>query len=53
MRDEINAAQKNDEGMGHINRRMKEGARRSLVSARKRKGTYGSRKDWLCPRKKL
>jgi hypothetical protein len=35
LRDEIMAAQKNDEGMGHIKRRCKKVTRRSLVSVRK------------------
>jgi hypothetical protein len=45
LRTEIIAAQKDDEGMGHNKRRMQEGDRRSLVSAKMRKGLYGSRKD--------
>jgi hypothetical protein len=53
LRDEIKAVQKNDEGMGHIKRRMQEVTRQSLVSVRMRKWPYGSRKDWLCPRRKL
>jgi hypothetical protein len=53
LRDEIKAAQKNDEGMGHIKKRMHEGDPKGrLFSARMQKGPYGSRKDWLCLRKK-
>jgi hypothetical protein len=40
LRDEITAAQKNDEGMDHIKRMMQ-------------KGPYGSRKGWLCQGEKL
>jgi hypothetical protein len=46
LRAEIIAAQKDDEGMGHIKRKMREGDRRSLASKRMRKGLYDSRKDW-------
>jgi hypothetical protein len=53
LRTEIIAAQKYDEGMGHIKRRMREGDPKSLVSARMQKGLYGSRKGWLCQGEKL
>jgi hypothetical protein len=53
LRDAIIATQKNDEGMGHIKRRMQEGDLKVAFSMRMQKGPYGLRKDWLCPRKKL
>jgi hypothetical protein len=53
LRDEIIAAQKNDEGMGLIREGCKKVTRRSLVSARMWKGPYGLRNDWLCRREKL
>jgi hypothetical protein len=46
LRAEIIAAQKDDEGMGHIKRRMREGDPKSLVSMRMRKERYGSRRGW-------
>jgi hypothetical protein len=53
LREEIVAAQKNDEGMAHIRRRMQEGdPERSIVSVTMRKEPYGSKIDWLCLRKK-
>jgi hypothetical protein len=42
--DEAIAVQKNDEGMGHIKRRMQEGYSKVLASIRMWKGPYGSRK---------
>jgi hypothetical protein len=53
LRDEIISAQKNDEGMGHIRRRMQEGDPKVLVSTRMWKEPYASRKDWLYPIRKL
>jgi hypothetical protein len=46
LRAEIIAAQKDDKGMGHIKRRMREGDPKVACSARMRKGPYGSRKGW-------
>jgi hypothetical protein len=46
LRAEIIAAQKDDEDMGHIKRRMREGDRRSLVSVRMQNEHYGSRRGW-------
>jgi hypothetical protein len=48
LRDKIIAAQKNDEGMGHIKKKCKKVTRRSLVSMRMVKGPYGLKRDWLC-----
>jgi hypothetical protein len=53
FRDEIIAAQKNDEGMGHIKRKMQEGDPKVIFSARMWKGRYGLWKDWLCQRERL
>jgi hypothetical protein len=53
LSDEIIAAQKNNDGMDHMKRRMQDVTCRSLVSARMRKGPYGSKKGWLCQGKKL
>jgi hypothetical protein len=50
LRDEIIAAQRNDEGMSHIKRRIQEGDQRLLISVRMQE-SYGSRIDWLCQRK--
>jgi hypothetical protein len=50
LRDEIIAAQRNDEGMSHIKRRIQEGDQRLLISMRMQE-SYGSRIDWLCQRK--
>jgi hypothetical protein len=50
LRDEIIATQKNDEGMGHMKRRMQEG---DHASVRMQKGPFGSRKGDLCQRKKI
>jgi hypothetical protein len=53
FRDEIIAAQKNDEGMGHIKRKMQEGDPKVIFSTRMWKGPYGLWKDWLCQRERL
>jgi hypothetical protein len=46
LKAEIIAAQEDDEGMGHIRRRMQKNVtQRLLVSVRMRKGPYVSRKD--------
>jgi hypothetical protein len=52
LRDEIKAAQKNDEGMDHIKRRMQEGDPKVACFCEDMEGTLWF-KDWLCPRKKL
>jgi hypothetical protein len=38
--------------MGYIKKRMQEGDPKVIFSTRMRKGPYGSRKNWLCLRKK-
>jgi hypothetical protein len=51
LRDEIIAAQKNDEGMGLSREGYKKVIQMLLVSVRIQKESYGSRIDWLCQRK--
>jgi hypothetical protein len=53
LRDEIIAAQKNDEGMGHIRKRIQEGDLKVLVSVSLQKESYGSRIGWLYQTKML
>jgi hypothetical protein len=45
LRDEIIAAQKNDEGMGHIKRRMQEDDPKVASFRRMQKGPCGSKRD--------
>jgi hypothetical protein len=53
LRAEIIAAQKDDEGMGHIMRRMREGDPKVACFREDAEGTHGSRKGWLCQGEKL
>jgi hypothetical protein len=46
LRDQIIATQKNDEGMDHIKRRMKEGDPKVACFARMQKEPCDSRRDW-------
>jgi hypothetical protein len=46
LKAEIIAAQKDDEGMGHIKRRMRKGDPKVACFHEDVEGTYGSRKDW-------
>jgi hypothetical protein len=46
LRDEITAAQKNDEGMNHIKRIMKEGDPKVACFREDAEGNCGSRRDW-------
>jgi hypothetical protein len=48
LRDEIIAAQKNDEGMNNIKRKMQQGDPNVACFHEDVKGPYGLRKDWLC-----
>jgi hypothetical protein len=52
LRDEIKVVQKNDEGMGHIKKRMQEGDPKVACFHEDVEGTLWLRKDWLCLRKK-
>jgi hypothetical protein len=52
LKEEIIAAQKNEEGMAHL-RRMSELTQRSTAFARMQKESYGLRIGLLCQRKKL
>jgi hypothetical protein len=51
LRDEIKAAQKNDEGMGHINSRMQEGDTKVACFRVDAEGTLWFKENWLCLRK--
>jgi hypothetical protein len=53
LRDEIIAAQKNDEGMVISGNEYKKVIQRLLVSVRTQKESYGSRIGWLYQRKRL
>jgi hypothetical protein len=53
LRDEIIAAQKNDEGMNHIKRRMQEGDPKVACFREDAEGTLWFKKGWLCRRKRL
>jgi hypothetical protein len=53
LRAEIVATQKDDEGMGHIKRRMREGDPKVTCFHEDAEGPYGSRKGWLCQEEKL
>jgi hypothetical protein len=51
MRDEIIAAQKNDEGMGHIKRRMQEGDKKIACFRKDAEGTLWFNKRLVAPKK--
>jgi hypothetical protein len=53
LRDEITAAQKNDEGMDHIKRRMKEGDLKVTCFLKDAEGTLWFKKRLVVPKKKL
>jgi hypothetical protein len=51
LKDEIKAAQKNDEGMGHINRRMQEGDSKVACFHEDVKGTLWFKERLVVPKK--
>jgi hypothetical protein len=51
MRDEIIAPQKNDEGMGHIKRRMQEGDKKIACFHKDAEGTLWFNKRLVAPKK--
>jgi hypothetical protein len=52
LREDIIAAQKNDEGMAHLRRRLSKVTQRSIASVRMQKEPYDSKINLWCQRKK-